>query len=440
MKIGIQFIIGLILFCGTNTNLFAVQTAINAKKEPKIIFDDIIKPTETQQTKVQTKEQIVEKKEEIKVKQEEKTLPLIDTNKNTVTQDLQKDLYDYTNEDHEKKENILLLKKEKKEILAEEPKQLALDKKTKKFTKDEPIALVYASGTIGKYAIESSNVAMTYLVNKNSKFKLEVFDIEKESKESILQVLDLLSEKKIKKVIFLFTTNSIWILNSYQNIAQFQIYLPLISKSAVTYPKPNYIFGGMDYGQQFQYFKSIAKKDIVEIYDESGISKTLHEELVKLDIPNIKYVELKGSNPNYNPLIVKSNKVKNSTVILNTSIVRSAIVLALLRGHDVDPIEVFATQLNYSPLIFNLTQEEDRNNLYIANSVELLPRDLEELISFFGDDVLFSWVNYSTILGLEYFMTNNKKLFGNIEIKENQVKYPVRLYRFEGTKIVETKR
>ena len=53
---------------------------------------------------------------------------------------------------------------------------------------------------------------------------------------------------------------------------------------------------------------------------------------------------------------------------------------------------------------------------------------------------MFNWVNYTTILGLEYFMTNNKKLFGNIEIKENQVNYPVKLFGFEGTKFVESKR
>lgn len=436
MKLGIRLILGFVLVFGINTNLIASQTAINIKKEPKIIFDDIqIKEKEI------IKKPSIEQKKEVKEKEQ---IPLLidlkEEKEQVIKQDIQKDVYDYTNEDHEKKANILLLKKEKQEILADKPKQTALDKKIKKISTDEPIALVYASSTIGKYAIESSNVAMTYLVNKNPKFKLEVLDIEKESKENILQVLDLLSEKKIKKVIFLFTTNSMWIVNSYSNISQFQIYFPLISKSAIPYPKPNYIFGGMNYQKQFQYFASIAKKDIVEIYDESSISKTLHDDLVKLNIPNIRYVELKGNNPNYNPLFLKSNKIKGSTVILNTSIVRSAIILALLRGNDVYPNEVLATQLNYTPLVFNLTQEEDRKNLYIANSVELLPRDLEELISFFGDDVLFNWVNYSTLLGLEYFMTNNKKLFGNIEIKGNQVDYPIKLYGFEGTKFVQTKR
>ena len=281
---------------------------------------------------------------------------------------------------------------------------------------------------------------MTHLLNSNQQFQLNIFDIGLETKQNITTILDSLKEKEIKKVIFLVTSNSMWALNSYPEISKFDIYLPLINISSVSNPKPNYIFGGIDYKKQFQFLTSKATSHIVEIYDESTISKSLHDDLVSLNIPNIKSVQLVGKNPNYNPLFSKSNKIKNSTVILNTSIVKSAIVLALLRGNGIDPKDVFATQLNYSPLIFNITQLEDRDNLFVANSIAPLPRDLEELISFFGDDVSFNWVNYSTILGLEYFMTYNKKLFGNIEIKGNQVNYPIKLYGFEGTQFIDAKR
>ena len=442
MKKTIHYIILSIFFIGFATHLFAAsQVSISHIKEPKIIFDEPKKEVKTQQinnelvqneviktktlkeaeiTKELSKNVIVEPKEsEKKLAQQQEASLIIPDDK------------------IEQKQNIELLKQEKEKVTAEAPKKVT---QNSKHLKNEPIALVFASRTIGKYAVESSNVAMTYLVNKNSTFQLEMIDIQLETKDNITKALDILNEKGIKKVIFLVTSTNIWGLNSYPEIAKFDIYLPLVHKSTVANPKANYIFGGMDYKNQFKFLTSKASSHIVEIYDESSISKSLHDELVKLNIPNIKYIQLIGKNPNYNPLFLRSNKIKNATVILNTSIVKSAIILSLLRGNDVNPKETFATQLNYSPVIFNLTQIEDRERLFVANSIELLPRDVEELISFFGEDVVYNWVNYATIVGLEYFMTNNKKLFGNIEIKENQVNYPVKLFGFEGTKFVESKR
>lgn len=445
MKNAIKSLIFFVFLMNFSTNLFG-QVYLNHTKEPKIILDEPKQEIKNQSIK---KEEIpaptptTTQKENTTLTKESKVIIeptkdiVKDINENEKKISPEKSSPSFVSEDKQNKQNIELLKKEKEEIKTEAPKKIINDKK---YSKNEPIGLVFASGTIGKYGIESSNVAMTYLVNKNTNFQLEVIDMELETKENITKALDTLNEKGIKKVIFLVTNNNLWGLNSYPDITKFDIYLPLINKSTVANPKQNFIFGGMDYKKQFQFLTSKASSHLVEIYDESSISKNLHDELAKLNLPNIKYIQLVGKNPNYNPLFSKSNKIKNSTLILNTSIVKSAIILALLRGNNIEPKETLATQLNYSPVIFNLTQPEDRNNLFVANSIELLPRNLEELISFFGEDVVFNWVNYTTILGLEYFMTNNKKLFGNIEIKENQVNYPVKLFGFEGTKFVESKR
>ncbi len=441
MKRTIHSLIVSIFFIGFATHLFAAsQVSISQIKEPKIIFDEPKKEPKAQPLNNESTIKQVEKTQATKETEPPKELPknlIVEQKETTEKQIEQKPSAPILDPQSEQNQNIELLKQKKEEIKAEVPKKTISNNKNLKI---EPIALVFASSTIGKYGVESSNVAMTYLVNKNSQFQLEVLDIGLETKENITKALDIISEKGIKRIIFLVTSNNLWGVNSYPEVAKFDIYFPLINKSTVANPKPNYLFGGMDYKKQFQFLTSKASSHIVEIYDESAISKNLHDELVKLNLPNIKYVQLVGKNPNYNPLFLRSNKIKNATVILNTSIVKSAIILSLLRGNDVNPKETFATQLNYSPVIFNLTQPEDRNNLFTANSIELLPRDLEELISFFGEDVVYNWVNYATILGLEYFMTNNKKLFGNIEIKENQVNYPIKLFGFEGTKFVESKR
>lgn len=385
------------------SQLFASPIAISSAKEPKIVIFE--------SDKVSAKQEIVKKEASVaQPKSEQK-------------QELKQEL---------KAEN-------NHEILKPELKQESiLDNKQKKInTKEETIGFVFASNTIGKYGIEASNVAMTYLVNKNTKFKLEFFDIEIENKQNITNVLDKLKEKGIKKAIVLFTSNSLWSLNSYPEVSKFEFYLPLINKSIAPNQKQNFIFGGMDYKKQFNFLVSKAGSNIVEIYDDSTISKTLHDELVALNIPNITYIQVAGKVPNYKILATESAKIKDSTIILNTSIVKSSIILSHFRDKNIEPKEIFSTQLNYAPVIFNLTTEEDRSNLFIANSIGVLPRDLEELISFFGNDVLFSWVNYSVVLGLEYFMTNQISLFGNISIKENQVDYNIKKVGFTGSRFVD---
>jgi len=427
----LTYILYSILLSGFVTQSFAKEIYLNNVKEPKIIFQEAV-----QETKKDTivKPIPTEIKETQKLPTPIQPLQIIKSSAQTpLNEPIKREIIPIKQTETLKKEKITLDEKVAEATIT--PPKISLSNK-----KNEPIAIIFASNTIGKYSVEATNIAMTYLVNKNMNFSLNIFDMELETKENIGKTLDIVKEKGIKKVIFLVTSNNIWGLNSYPEIGKFDIYLPLVNKSNVTNPKANYIFGGIDYGKQFQFLASKSSSHIVEIYDESAISKTLHTELAKLNLPNIKYLQLLGKNPNYNPLFSKSSQIKNATVILNTSIVKSAIVLALLRGNNVIPKEVFATQLNYSPVIFNLTQEEDRENLFVANSIELLPRDLEELISFFGEDVVFNWVNYSTILGLEYFMTHNKKLFGNIEIKENQVNYPIKLYGFEGTKFIDAKK
>ena len=58
--------------------------------------------------------------------------------------------------------------------------------------KNNNIAMIYASNVIGKYAIEGTNIAMSYLISENKNTSLKIFDIEFEDKENIFKVLDKL--------------------------------------------------------------------------------------------------------------------------------------------------------------------------------------------------------------------------------------------------------
>jgi len=390
-------LIFLLLYIVYAGHVFASQVSINSAKEPKIITLFDLEPKKIVSTNAMPKE-----------------IPTKDI--------VQKEI---------PKQTSMTKQEIKPSFTKTEPKQSVSD------TKNETIGFVFASNNTGKYGLEASNVAMTYFLNKNAKFNIEFFDIELENKQNITTIFDTLKQKGIKKVIALVTNSSLWALNSYPEISKFELYLPLVNKSMMPNAKSNFVFGGIDYKKQLNFLALKASSNVVEIYDDSAISIRLHNELVALNTPNLTHIQITGKIPDYKILIASSEQIKNSSVILNTSIVKSAIVLSHLRENNIVPREILSSQLNYSPVIFNITGDEDRTNLFVVNSIGTLPRDLEELISFFGNDALFSWVNYSVVLGLEYFATGKTKLFGNTSIKGNQVDYGIKKIGFNGSRFVD---
>ncbi len=55
---------------------------------------------------------------------------------------------------------------------------------------------------------------------------------------------------------------------------------------------------------------------------------------------------------------MKDNRILGSTIILNTPIVKSSIILSQITAFEVEPAKVLSTQLNYNPLLVKLTQEK----------------------------------------------------------------------------------
>ena len=288
------------------------------------------------------------------------------------------------------------------------------------------IAIVYASKVIGKYAIEATNTAMSYLISENKNSSLKVYDIDLENKENIFNVLDTLLELNITKVIFMITKKNVNSMFEYKNIDLFNIYLPLVQNIDM-YPKyQNIIFGSISYEKQFKLIQENASSNIVEIYDNSSIGKKLHNELMNSMTKDIVSYKLKSKNINFERFFT-SNDLNNTSVILNTSLVKSSIILSQLRVNDINVTEVFATQVNYSPLLLVLTQKDDRRNLVLANSIGKISNEFLSKTELLGNDILYNWVNFSVILGMEYLKYGNLDIYENINIINNQVNYNIEL-------------
>jgi len=291
---------------------------------------------------------------------------------------------------------------------------------------DTNIAMVYSSKVIGKYAIEATNTAMSYLISENKNSALKVFDIDNENSESIVKVLDTLLELKLTKVILMITNKEVKTLYTYENIDLFNIYLPLVHNSEKYAQFSNITYGSISYKKQFQLIQENANSNIVEIYDNSSIGKKLHIELMNSVTKDIVSYKLNSKNTNFERFFTR-NDLNNTSVILNTSLVKSSIILSQLRVNDVNVSEVFATQVNYSPLLLVLTQKDDRRNLFLANSISKVPDEFLNKTELLGNDILYNWVNFSVILGMEYLKYNNLDLYEGVNISNNQVNYNIEL-------------
>ncbi len=298
--------------------------------------------------------------------------------------------------------------------------------------KNNTLAILFPSYTIGKYALEATNSMSTYLITKNKKFKLNVYDIVVQNKKNILKAISQIQKDKVRKVIAMITKEDLKYLNGIENIESIKFYLPLINKYDVenleNYKTLNLTFGAISYKDQFKKLIEFAQnKPLVEFYGNSGIGKTLHNYVKDEKIIYTKKID--DNNGRYKRFLENNSRLDNSVVLLNTPIVKSSILLSAINSQELTISSILSTQLNYTPLLFSLTQKHDRTKLVIANSIGNIPDELEEYNNLIGNNLSYSWVNYSTIIGVEYLISDNIEMFEDLSISENQVIFPVKLYR-----------
>ena len=301
-------------------------------------------------------------------------------------------------------------------------------------TKNQTIAMVYASNEIGKYAIEATNSALTYLLNSNKDFQIKVYDIKSESVNNIQNILSELETKNIDKVILMITAKYINNLFEYKDIDKFHIYLPLVNN---TYKKnlPNIYYGGISYVKQFNYIEKDIENNsnIIEIYDDKSFGNMLHRKMDNslLQGKIMKSIKIKGKNIVYSRIMERLKNIDNLNIILNTSIIKSSIFLSQLRANDIEVKKIYSTQVNYSPLLLVLTQLEDRKNLIVLNSIPTLSKNIYALNEIMGNDILYNWVNCSVIIGVSYFI-NDYHLSWDLKFIDNQIDYKIKSYDLSG--------
>ncbi|WP_419770167.1 MAG: hypothetical protein ACNI3C_12635 [Candidatus Marinarcus sp.] len=290
------------------------------------------------------------------------------------------------------------------------------------------VAIVFPSKVVGKYATGAINTTISYMLYQNKEFALDVIDSYDEDKASIKAAMASLFEKKYKKVILLFTEDSLPFLNQMSGLDNLTIYMPLINikESALQYS--NITYGGIDYERQMEKLLTLSNGKNAIFYEDSLLGDKLKEIILQQHSNIILNTKIDRVRNDYKT-IVTNPKIEDATLFLHTTIIKSSILLSQLRAQEATPYVILSTQLNYTPLIVSLTQYLDRKDFIVANSIEKTKPKLEELITLLDSDIVYNWVNYSTLIGINYLYENQKSDLISNPIRANQVQFNTTLLK-----------
>ncbi len=289
------------------------------------------------------------------------------------------------------------------------------------------LAIIYPSKIVGKYANNTVNTITGYLLFKNEKFKIETFDTFDETSTNIEEKIKEIENKKYFKIIALFTEIGYENISSLSFDNKTKIYFPLLNKDNLIVTKDNFIYGGISYKKQIELLQTMSNNKNIMYFQNNYLGnklKMIYENSIsKIDM--IKEVSI--SNNDYKTL-VDNEKLEKSSIMLNTPIINTSILLSQIRGFQKLPKVLLSTQLNYNPLLISLTQAEDRINFVIANSIDTVDEQLEDILDSLDSEIVYDWVNYSSLIGINLFFNNNKDNLIKTKVEENRVYYEPKLY------------
>jgi len=315
------------------------------------------------------------------------------------------------------------------------------------------IALLLPYRVIGRYANSTTNAVFAYMLTKNRDYEIRSYQIDDESAESIEAVLKRIAEDGFAYVIAPVTKEGARVIaDSHPDL---NVYFPTINRADLNVSDPSLYFGGIDYRAQIDLLMHEAASPLVVFYDNSRLGNELHDytrERYAMEppkslgddaspaasAPNRYYsfpIDKRTSNLEHQ--LKENGKIANGSFMLNTPIVNSGMIMSQLTLYDANATNILSTQINYDPLLFSITQYQDRKNMLIANSIGESNNVLVEANTLFGNDIVYDWINYTTTVGADLFfhlITHSNREY-ELPLQENQVQYPVSLvapsyYRF----------
>lgn len=300
------------------------------------------------------------------------------------------------------------------------------------------IALVMPKKIIGRYSVATIDTILAYLSARGKEFEFEVFDCGDEEESSIQSTYQQVFSKDYHFMIAIFTTKGAY--ESTKLPLKIPLYIPTVHQAQIDFTpslSPLLFFGGINYEDQINELLKLQKGTHTIAYNDDSpvgerLSLILQEKVPQIQeqtITNEIAATFSKDKKNQEELIYQAN------VFLNTPVVKTGLLLSQI-GYFRKKASVFlSTQINYNPSLSILTQQRDRENLYIANSIGVADQKLVEYASLLNSDLKYDWVNYSTALGMEIFyrlIYPESLIYFKENILDNQVQYKVRIYQINS--------
>lgn len=317
------------------------------------------------------------------------------------------------------------------------------------------IAMLLPYKRIGRYAYSTSNAVFSYLLTRSQPFVFKNFSLEDEKYESIQKVLDEIKEDGFTYVIAPLTKEGAKNLASQEK--ELQVFFPTINAKDINITSENLYFGAIDYEQQIQKLMPRASSPLVVLYGKSSKGKELYDQtkaaylnselpfqptarkayMHKEKLPYDRRVEprrkrviaygidAKQTNMKWN--FENNKKIQFGSFFLNTPVVKTTMILSQFSTYDTNTTNILSTQLNYDPLLFSMTQAQDRKKMYIANSININNSTLIEANALLSNDIRYNWINYTTTVGVDlfyHFITHEERRY-KLPIQKSQVFYPL---------------
>lgn len=307
------------------------------------------------------------------------------------------------------------------------------------------IALMMPKKIIGRYSVATIDTILAYLSARGKDFEFEVFDCGDEEEQSIQNIYQQIYSQDYQFIIAIFTTKGAY--ESSKLPLKIPLYIPTVNKTQIDFDpslSPLLFFGGISYEDQInELLKFQSGTHTIAYNDDSPVGERLSL-LLQEKIPQIQEQTITNEIA---ATFSKSKKTQEeliyqADVFLNTPVVKTGLLLSQIGYFRKKASSFLSTQINYNPSLSILTQQRDRENLYIASSIGESDQKLIEYASLLNSDLKYDWVNYSTALGMEIFyrLIHPESLaYFKENILDNQMQYQVKIYQIDTKGFYEVK-
>ncbi|EMG31464.1 hypothetical protein [Campylobacter showae] len=294
------------------------------------------------------------------------------------------------------------------------------------------IAVIIPQDSIKSYAGVVSNAVIAYVVRQNAAIDVKFYNIGNEAPSAIDGALARARSENIAYIIAPFTPVGAKYLNEALDPSM-TAFVPTLHISSVDSPQENLIFGGIDYKGQVEKLLNFSNGQVAAFSDGSALGAALNRYADELSGGLAYENEIASGATDLKPMLSGNSRLSGATVFLNVPLVKASMVSSQMRLYDVKFNALLSTQINYAPSIFKLTQPQDREKLYIANSISKTDSALDSNNEILGQNLNFNWVGYSASAGLDYiyatYLNRGAQRLFSESVEDSQIVYDTKVLK-----------